>query len=63
MYNLTTTTEVRFINKLNIWHDKYKDILYEKSINKDTNKSSFKHPRIVSAYRNLCKLKANSIQT
>jgi hypothetical protein len=53
MYNLTTTTEVRFINKINIWHDKYKDILYEKSINNDTNKSSFKHPRIISAYKNL----------
>ena len=53
MYNLTTTTEVRFRNKLDIWHDKYKGTLYEKSINSDTNKSSFKHPRIISAYKNL----------
>ncbi len=53
MYNLTTTTEVRFINKLNIWHDKYKEELYKKSLNEMTGKSSYKHPRIVSAYKNL----------
>ena len=55
MYNLTTTTEVRFINKLDIWYDKYKDILYQKSINEDTNKSSFKHPKIISSYKKLIK--------
>ena len=53
MYNLTTTTEVRFINKINSWHNKYKDILYEKSINEATSISSYKHPRIISAYKNL----------
>jgi len=53
MYNLTTTTKVRFTNKLNLWHTKYKEILYEKSINKNTKKSSFKHQRIISAYKNL----------
>ena len=53
MYNLTTTTEVRFINKINSWHNKYKDILYEKSINEATSILSYKHPRIISAYKNL----------
>ena len=53
MYNLTTTTEVRFTNKLNAWHIKYRDTLYQKSINELTNKSTYKHPRILSAYKNI----------
>ena len=51
--NLTTTTEKKFTNKLDIWYEKYKDILLEKSINPTTKKASYTHPKIVSAYRSL----------
>ena len=53
MYSLTKTTEEKFTKKLDKWHKKYKIILYEKTINLDTNKSSYKHPKIVSAYKNI----------
>ena len=53
MYNLTTTTEDKFILKVDEWYEEYKDILFEKSINITTKKSSFTHPKIVSAYKSL----------
>jgi len=53
MYSLTKTTKEKFIKRLDKWHEKYKIILYEKTINLDTNKSSYKHPKIVSAYKNI----------
>ena len=53
MRNLTTTTEARFTKKLDEWYEKYKDILLEKSINEATQKVSYKHPKIVSAYRSI----------
>ena len=53
MRNLTTTTEEKFTLKLDIWHKKYKDILLAKSINPTTKKSSYTHPKIVSAYRSI----------
>ena len=53
MYNLTTTTEEKFIIKIDEWYKKYEDILFEKSINQSTNKSSLTHPKIVSAYKSL----------
>jgi hypothetical protein len=53
MYNLTTSTEEKFTKKLNEWYKKYKDILLEKSVNENTKKASYTHPRIVSAYKSL----------
>ena len=53
MRNLTTTTEEKFTKKLDIWHEKYKDVLLEKSINPTTKKASYTHPKVVSAYRSL----------
>jgi len=54
MRNLTTTTtEEKFTLKLDIWYEKYKDILLAKSINPTTKKTSYTHPKIVSAYRSL----------
>ena len=53
MRNLTTTTEEKFTLKLNIWYEKYKDILLAKSINPTTKKVSYTHPKVVSAYRSL----------
>ena len=53
MRNLTTTTEKKFTDKLDVWYEEYKDILLEKSINTTTNKASYSHPKIVSAYRSI----------
>ncbi len=53
MRALTTTTETRFSNKLDSWYEKYKDFLAEKTLNTETNKESFKHQKLVSAYRSL----------
>ena len=53
--NLTTTTEEKFTKKLDIWYAKYKDVLLEKSINLETQKSSYTHPKVVSAYKSLRK--------
>jgi hypothetical protein len=53
MYSLTNTTQDKFTKRINKWHIKYKKILYEKSVNPITKKSSYKHPKIVSAYRNI----------
>ena len=53
MRNLTTTTEDKFTLKLDIWYEKYKDILLAKSINSITKKASYTHPKLVSAYRSI----------
>ena len=53
MRNLTTTTEEKFTKKLDVWYEKYKDVLLEKSIHPTTKKASYTHPKIVSAYRSL----------
>ena len=51
--NLTKTTEEKFTKKLDVWYEKYKDILLEKSINPTTNKASYTHPKVVSAYKSI----------
>ena len=53
MRNLTTTTEEKFTKKLDVWYEKYKDILLEKSISPTTTKASYAHPKLVSAYRRI----------
>ncbi|NOQ32072.1 MAG: hypothetical protein GQ570_13220 [Helicobacteraceae bacterium] len=53
MRTLTTTTEKRFTNKLNIWYELHKDFLAEKSLNIKTLKEQFTHQKLVSAYRSL----------
>lgn len=53
MRNLTNTTQDKFTKKLDIWYEKYKDILLEKSINPNTKKASYTHPKVISAYRSL----------
>ena len=50
---LTTTTEVRFENKLDIWHQEYKEFISEKSINPTTGKEQYTHRRLVAAYKSL----------
>ncbi|NOQ32232.1 MAG: hypothetical protein GQ570_14040 [Helicobacteraceae bacterium] len=53
MRTLATTTETRFENKLDTWYEKYKDFLAERTLNIETNKESFKHQKLLSAYRSL----------
>ena len=53
MCNLTTTTEEKFTKKLDVWYEKYKGILLEKSISPTTKKASYAHPKLVSAYRSI----------
>lgn len=53
MYNLTTTTQTIFTKKLNEWYEKHHKFLDEKSINLETKKENFTHPRVRSAYRSL----------
>jgi hypothetical protein len=55
MYNLTSTTQTIFTNKLNEWYEKYKDFLAERTINPDTLKKSYTHQKLVSAYKSLNK--------
>jgi len=53
MYNLTSTTQTRFKNKLDIWYEKYKDFLEKKSISESTGKENYTHPKVRSAYKSL----------
>jgi len=53
MYNLTTTNQTNFTKKLNEWYEKYKDFLDEKTINLETKKETYTHPRVKSAYKSL----------
>ena len=50
---LTTTTETRFQNKLEQWHEKYEDFLNEKTVSSTTGQDHFTHPRVRAAYRSL----------
>ena len=55
MYNLTSTTQTIFTNKLNNWHSKHKNFLAERTINPDSLKESFTHQKLVSSYKSLNK--------
>ena len=50
---LTSTTETRFINTLDKWHETHEVFLNEKSINPTTDKEYFTHRKLVAAYRSL----------
>ncbi len=50
---LTTTTEIRFQNKLELWYEKYEDFLNEKTVSSTTGEEHFTHPRVRAAYRSL----------
>ena len=53
MFRLTTTTQKKFTEKLDVWYLIYKEFLDEKSISSFTGKEQFTHPRIRSAYKSL----------
>lgn len=50
---LTTTTQIRFENKLDIWYKKHKAFINEKSINPTTGKGQYTHRRLRAAYNSL----------
>ena len=53
MFRLTTTTQKKFTEKLDVWYLTHKDFLNEKSISTLTSKEQFTHPRVRAAYRSL----------
>jgi hypothetical protein len=50
---LTSTTQSRFENKLDLWYQKYEIFISEKSINPATGKEQYTHRRLVAAYKSL----------
>jgi len=53
MRTLRSTTEEKFTKRLDVWYAKYKDTLLEKSISPATQKVSYTHPKVVSAYKSI----------
>jgi len=53
MYNLTTTTESRFIRKLDEWYKIYEDFTEELTVNPITGECFCKHQKLRAAYRSL----------
>lgn len=47
------TDKESFIGMLDLWHEKWKDYLNERTINPQTNRSFYTHKRLRSAYRSL----------
>ena len=47
------TDKESFIGMLDLWHEKWKDFLNERTINPQTNRSFYTHKRLRSAYRSL----------
>lgn len=52
---LTETDEETFTNKLNEWHEKWKDFLKERTTDLETGKWHYTHKRLRSAYNSLKK--------
>lgn len=50
---LTSTTQIRFENKLDLWYQEYELFINEKSINPVTGKEQFTHRRLMAAYKSL----------
>ena len=50
---LTSTTQIRFENKLDLWYQEYEEFINEKSINPNTRKEQFTHRRLMAAYKSL----------
>jgi len=50
---LTTTTEKRFMTKLDQWYEEYADFIDEKTISFTSGKEFFTHYKVRAAYRSL----------
>ena len=53
LLRLTSTNETIFTKNLDAWYETYKYFLAEKTLNELTEKESFTHAKLVSAYRSL----------
>ncbi len=53
MYNLKTTTESRFVKKLDEWFKIYEDFIEELTVNPVTGECFYKHQKLRAAYRSL----------
>jgi len=52
-HNLTHSTRSEFTEQLNVWYNRWKKFLNEKSFSEENRKWSFTHRRLRSAYRSL----------
>lgn len=52
---LTTTTETRFKNNLDVWYKKHEEFINEKSTNPTTSKEQYTHRKLMAAYKSLQK--------
>lgn len=52
-FTLTISNEKAFIDLLNVWHEKWKEFLKEKTYSTDNKHWQYTHKRIRSAYRSL----------
>lgn len=50
---LTKTNEDVFTKELDVWYEKWKDFLNEKTLNVETGRKHYTHKRLRSAYRSL----------
>ena len=48
MYKLTPTNETIFTKKLDVWYERYKDFLNEKTLNESTGKEYYTHAKLES---------------
>lgn len=53
MHRLTSTNETIFTKRLDVCYEIHKNFLAEKTLNENTEKESFTHAKLVSAYRSL----------
>lgn len=53
MLTMTKTNKQTFENELNNWYKRWKDFLKERTIDPETNKWHYTHPRVRSAYQSL----------
>jgi hypothetical protein len=59
---MKSTDKESFEGALQIWYDKWREFLNERTVNQDTKKSHYTHKRLRSAYRSL-KNNLNSLFT
>ena len=53
LLRLSSTNKTIFTKNLDIWYERYKDFLAEKTLSEVTGKENYTHAKLVSAYRSL----------
>ena len=51
---LTTVSKEEFLGSLSSWHDKWREFLNERTLERKTGKTHYTHERLRSAYLSLC---------